>query len=243
MGQLKYYNEALSAWEPVIVGAAGPTGPTGATGADSTVPGPTGAQGVQGDTGPTGPQGDTGADSTIPGPTGPQGDTGPTGATGDTGATGAQGDTGATGPTGPSYDQSLNTTDSVTFAGITANNVLKIEDGVQEKVQAKTGATGTITHDCSAGQIFYHTSVASNFTADFTNLNLASGYATTVTLIIGQGVTAYIPSAVQIGGVAQTILWQGNSIPTGTVSRIDVVAFSIVNNSGTYVVLGQLTGF
>jgi collagen type VII alpha len=106
---------------------AGPTGPTGAdstipgptgaqgdmgpTGADSTVPGPTGAQGDMGPTGAQGDQGPTGADSIIPGPTGAQGDAGPTGAQGDAGPTGAQGDQGPTGaqgdagPTGAQGDQ------------------------------------------------------------------------------------------------------------------------------------------
>jgi len=54
--------------------------------------GPTGADGVAGDTGPTGP-------------TGPAGDAGPTGATGPTGPAGDAGPTGATGPTGPQGEQ------------------------------------------------------------------------------------------------------------------------------------------
>jgi hypothetical protein len=76
-------------------GLNGPTGPTGAAGPT----GPTGASG----TGPTGPTGATGAASTVPGPTGPQGVAGPTGAQGvavPTGPTGAQGNIGPTGPTG-----------------------------------------------------------------------------------------------------------------------------------------------
>jgi hypothetical protein len=74
-------------------------------------------------------------------------------------------------------------------------------------------------------------------------LSLASGYATTVSLIITQGGTGYYPNAVQIGGVAQTINWQGNTNPTVSTNRTDVVTFSIINNSGTYIVLGQVTGF
>jgi hypothetical protein len=114
---------------------------------------------------------------------------------------------------------------------------------VYEEFQALANATGTVTHDCSAGHIFYHTSSVANWTANFTNLSLSSGYATTFTLVINQGVTGYYPSAVQIGGAAQTILWQGNTTPTPSTSRTDVVTFSILNNSGTYTVLGQLTGF
>ena len=90
MSQLKYYNNATSTWDPVIVGAAGATGEQGATG-------------PQGDTGSTGPIGPTGATGDV-GPTGPTGSTGPdgaTGATGDTGLTGSTGQDGATGSTGP----------------------------------------------------------------------------------------------------------------------------------------------
>jgi hypothetical protein len=121
-------------------------------------------------------------------------------------------------------------------------NVLKIDDGVHEKFQPKSNATGTVAHDCSAGHIFFHTSPDANWTANFTNLNLSSGYATTVTLIIEQGGTGYYPDAVQIGGNGVGILWQGNATPTPSTNRIDVVTFSILYD-GLYTVLGQLTGF
>ena len=121
--------------------------------------------------------------------------------------------------------------------------ILKIDDGVHEKFQAKADATGVVTHDCSSGHIFRHTSPDANWTANFTNLNLDSTYATSITLIIAQGATGYYPSAVQIAGAAQTINWQGNVNPTVSTSRTDVVTFSVINNAGTYTVLGQLTGF
>ncbi len=121
--------------------------------------------------------------------------------------------------------------------------VMQIPGGVHEKFQAKVDATGVVTHDCSLGNIFYHTSPDADWTVNLTNLNLASGYATAVTLVIVQGGTGYYPSAVQIGGVAQTLNWQGNTTPTPSTNRTDVITFSIINNSGTYTVLGQLTGF
>ena len=133
-----------------------------------------------------------------------------------------------------------NTNAVVSSLSVSNNTIL---GPVYEEFQTKTSSTGTVTHDCSLGHIFYHTSSVANWTANFTNLSLSSGYATTFTLVINQGVTGYYPSAVQIGGVAQTILWQGNTTPTPSSSRTDVVTFSILNNSGTYTVLGQLTGF
>jgi hypothetical protein len=126
---------------------------------------------------------------------------------------------------------------------VTINGGLRIEEGTQERFSSLTSATGTVTHDCSNGTIFYHTSISADFTANFTNLQLDSSYATAITLVLVQGGTAYIPNAVQIGGVGQTINWQGNAEPTGTTNRIDAVSFTILNNSGTYTVLGQLTDF
>lgn len=114
---------------------------------------------------------------------------------------------------------------------------------VEETVDTKTGATGTVDHDCAATHVFFHTSIAANFTANFTNLGLETGRATTVTLILNQGSPAYIPNAVQIGGAAQTIQWQASTPPSGNVNKTDIVSFSIVNDGGVYYVYGQLTTF
>ena len=140
--------------------------------------------------------------------------------------------------TNGSYTVTLGSDGVLTLPGI-----LKIDDGVHEKFQTKADATGIVTHDCSLGHIFYHTSPDALFAANFTNLNLSSGYATALTLIIEQGGTGFIPNNVGIGGALQTINWQGNVTPTPSTNRTDVVTFSIINNSGTYTVLGQLTGF
>ncbi len=116
-----------------------------------------------------------------------------------------------------------------------------------EKVKTLTGATGTVVHDCSFGNIFYHTSIGANFTANFTNLVIDGEYATSSTLILSQGATPYIPNAVEIGGVAQTINWQGGSAPSGNANKKDIVSFGVINIGSTlspnYVVLGQLSSF
>ena len=135
------------------------------------------------------------------------------------------------------------TIQSTAFTTSPTLNILKIDNGVHEKFQTKADATGIVTHDCSLGHIFYHTSPDALFTVNFTNLNLSSGYATALTLIIVQGGTGFIPNSVGIGGVIQTLNWQGNVTPTPSTNRTDVVTFSIINVSGTYTVLGQLTGF
>lgn len=139
-------------------------------------------------------------------------------------------------------DLTFNSWSNTLTTGNVTTGVLKIDDGVHEKFQTKSNATGTVTHDCSGGHIFYHTLPSANWTVNLTNLNLAVGYATTVTLVIEQGVTGYYPNAIQIDGNGVGLAWQGNTTPTPSSSRTDVVTFSILYD-GLYTILGQLTGF
>jgi len=128
----------------------------------------------------------------------------------------------------------------------TVTNNLKIEEGVQEKYETIVNATGTVTHNCANGQIFYHTTPSSNWTANFTNLELTNKYATTLTLVINQGATGYIANTVLIDNSVTTIKWQANTAPTPNTNSIDVLSFSILKtgfNSGDVVVLGQLSTF
>ena len=117
------------------------------------------------------------------------------------------------------------------------------EGGIHEIYSGSSNPTGVFVHDCDNGHLFYHDSLSTNFTANFTNLNLNQSHATTLTLVLSQSATAYIPNAVQIGGSAQTIYWQGNAEPAGTSNGKDVVSFTIVNDEGSYIVLGQLVDF
>ena len=102
-----------------------------------------------------------------------------------------------------------------------------------------TNATGVVTHDCLSTRIFYHTTPAANFTANLTNLNLNAESLKEIKIIVVQGGTPRIPNAIQIAGVAQTLNWKDNVVPTGTASATDVFKFIILNDGGTYVVYGQ----
>ena len=115
--------------------------------------------------------------------------------------------------------------------------------GTQEAFDTLNSSTGTVSHDCSTGHIFYHTNPSANWTANLTNLTLSAEYGTTITIVVNQNDPAFMPTSLQIGGVLQSIKWQGNSIPSGTASGIDVVSFSILNDGGTYVVMGQSVSF
>ena len=133
---------------------------------------------------------------------------------------------------------------SVNMYGVTEFGARAIFNrGVHEKFLTITGATGTVDHNVMNGHVFYHTGAAANWTANFTNLSLAQEDATNIAIVIDQGNTSYIPNAVQIGGVAQTVVWNGNSVPTGTDNGKDIVSFTILNDGGTYVIFGQLVSF
>jgi len=134
---------------------------------------------------------------------------------------------------------------SVSFEGVASfDEQVLMYKGAEEKYSALTGATGTVAHDCDNGKMFYHTTPAADWTANFTNLNLNQyKFSTSVGIVVTQGNTAYIPNAVEIGGVAQTIIWQGNSTPTGTDNGTDAISFTIMRDGSTYIVLGQLTSF
>jgi hypothetical protein len=120
------------------------------------------------------------------------------------------------------------TVSGVSSYGLTADNLSTL-----------TGATGTVVHDLSTGGVFYHTSVAASFTANFTNVPTTNGRVLMATLVISQGSSAYIANAVQIDGVAQTIKWIGSAAPTGTASKIDIISFSLIRTGSNWIVLGQ----
>jgi len=120
---------------------------------------------------------------------------------------------------------------------------IQINEGVEEKFETTTGATGVTALDCSTGHIHYLTGASGDITANFTNLTLTQEYATNLTVIINQGGTPYEITAVQIGGAAQTLNWQGGSAPTGNANGIDSFSFTILNDGGSYVVLGQMVDF
>jgi hypothetical protein len=103
----------------------------------------------------------------------------------------------------------------------------------------KTGATGVVVHDITPGAVFYHTSPAANFTANFTNVPTTDGRVWSLTLIISQGATPYGPTALQIEGVGQTIKWFGSATPSGTASKVDIFSFTLIRTGSAWIVLGQ----
>jgi hypothetical protein len=141
------------------------------------------------------------------------------------------------------------TTTSALSVGGTANlnianfaNIVTFQQ-TTDVLNQKINASGTVTHNFQTGAIFYHSSVANNFTVDLTNVPVTGNRTIVVPIIIAQGPSAYIANQFQIDGVFQTINWLGNIIPVGTANAVDVVGFTLIRTTSNWTVLGQLTSY
>jgi len=130
-----------------------------------------------------------------------------------------------------------------TFTGDVTFQGLATMDGITEVVNNKTGATGVVAHDFATGSIFYHTSLAADFTANITNVPTTNDRTIGVALVLDQGGTAYIPTALQIDGSAVTIKWADASVPSGNANQVDVVSFTLIRTGSAWVALGVLNTF
>jgi hypothetical protein len=127
--------------------------------------------------------------------------------------------------------------------GLTVGGLTTLQQST-EVLNTLTSATGIVTHNFSTGSIWYHSSISANFTANFTNVPTTNNRSIVCTLILVQGATARIPSAVQIGGVAQTIKWLGGSAPAGTPTGVDIVSFTLIRSGDAWSqVLGSLSSY
>lgn len=112
-----------------------------------------------------------------------------------------------------------------------------------EILNTKTSATGTVVHDFSTGSIWYHSSISADFTANFTNVPTTNDRTISIALILAQGATAYIPTAVEIDGVGATLNWQDASIPSGTANQVDLVSFTLIRTGSAWTVIGALSTY
>lgn len=135
----------------------------------------------------------------------------------------------------------------LTVVGSVAGTGISIgSDGINtitEKVVPLSGATGTVTHDYTAGQIFWHTSPSANWTANFTNMPTTDNRNINFTLVIVQGGTARYPSAVQVDGTPVTLRWANNLTPSIYPNVIELASFSLFRVGSTWYALGNYASF
>lgn len=104
-------------------------------------------------------------------------------------------------------------------------------------------ASGIVEHNLSQGAIWYHVTPAANFTANFTNVPTLNSRVIAVALVIAQGATARLPTAIQINNTSQTINWIDASVPTGNSNQLDLVSFSLIRRGSLWTVLGSLSTY
>jgi hypothetical protein len=113
---------------------------------------------------------------------------------------------------------------------------------VRETVNPATISASVLTADYSTGTIFYvSSSAASNFTVNVTNVPTDNDKAITVVIVLTQGATGRIPSALQVDGNAQTIKWLGGNAPTPTsgAGKIDIFNFTLIRTGSAWLVLAN----
>lgn len=148
----------------------------------------------------------------------------------------------------PTSFANLILTGTAQLAAATFSNAVTFSDLVTlqtttEKMIPIAGATGVVEHNTSIGAVFYHTAMVANFTANFTNLETTNNRTVSAALILTQGATAFLPTAVQVDGVAVVINWQGAAIPTGNINQTDIVSFTLIRSASTWSVIGSLTTY
>jgi len=128
--------------------------------------------------------------------------------------------------------------DTTLTGGLTVSGAL-IAAEMAEIATSGTITTNVLTLDWTATNIQYVSSPSANFTINVTNAPTTNDRALSVTVIVTQGATPYITSALQIGGVAQTLKWAGGSAPSGTASKIDIFSFVLLRTGSAWTVFGS----
>jgi hypothetical protein len=114
---------------------------------------------------------------------------------------------------------------------------------IKETVININNAAGTVNHNCSSAQTFYHRTISSNFGINLTGLDLGNDQITYVTVILDQGAIAYTPTTFAIDGVSLPIKWVSNLLFSATVNNVDVLTYAISIYNNDYTVLASYKTF
>ena len=120
---------------------------------------------------------------------------------------------------------------------------LSVFAGQTENMNVYTGATGTVNHNIETASVHYHSSVAANFTANFTNVPTTDDKTITVTLIIDQGATPYLPTAISIDGTTVSPAYPGGIAPTGNANAKDIITFVLIRTGGAWSAIGSVSSY
>jgi plastocyanin len=120
---------------------------------------------------------------------------------------------------------------SISSAGIVSiPGILDVAE-VRETVVSNSFSTNVMTANYNDGAIHYATvAPTANFTISLTNVPTTTSKSITMSFLITQGSTGYIPTTLNLNGSSQTIRWVGGSAPTPTSSagKIDIFNFTLI---------------
>lgn len=102
---------------------------------------------------------------------------------------------------------------------------------------------GVVAVNTTTGGVWYEQAPGADYTINLTNLATDNNRVQTIATVIEQGSTAYMPTALQIAGSAQTINWKDGSAPTGTANGYDIVSFTVMRRSSTWIVFGSASSY
>ena len=166
--------------------------------------------------------------------------------------------TGTNGGTGVISGYSSGTVYSVINAGVGTVTLAALGSATSITTTAGTISGLTFTFGATVtgsfvtdGPIIHVTgTVSSNFHVYYSGSGLATfPNAGSVTVVVNQGATPYIPSSLNLWGYAQNVIinWQNGVTPTGNASKKDVFTFTFLAASSTpysgYTVLGSMSTF
>jgi hypothetical protein len=126
-------------------------------------------------------------------------------------------------------------------AGASSSGITTLQQ-TTEVLNTKTSASSTVTHDFSTGAIWIH-SGHSNFVPNFTNVPTTSYRTISVTLVLLQGASAFVPSTIQINSSAVTVNWLNGETPVSVPFAKDIVSFTLIREIGDWVVIGSVASY
>ena len=127
------------------------------------------------------------------------------------------------------------------FNNVQVDGILDVQE-IREKITEISIVSGSATANFNDGGLFYIANAPSaNFTLNVTNVPNVNLRSQTVSVVVTQGATGYIPNVFMIGGVSQTIRWLGGSAPTPTSSagKIDIFNFTIFRTSSSTIIIAN----
>jgi len=113
---------------------------------------------------------------------------------------------------------------------------------LREEVLSSSISASVLTANYEDGLIHHVVSPpTANFTVNVTNVPTENNKSFILSILVVQGTTGYIPDAIEVDSVSQSIRWPNNTAPTPTssVGKIDSFVFTFIRLSNSWIVLGN----